>query len=158
MRLPAPALAESRNLVYNRPVQSGSIRTTPATPPSRLHGRGAGRVHSPPFVTGGSLSRKLPDACFARVPLPFAALLVVAAAILAAGCGEVTPSGIVRGEQLFENCYPCHGRNGAGSSFLSAPAIAGLPRWYIERQLLNFRSSMRGANPQDTEGARMRPM
>jgi cytochrome c oxidase subunit 2 len=92
------------------------------------------------------------------VPVSLVALLALAAASLAAGCGEVTPSGIVRGEELFENCYPCHGKGGGGNSSLGAPAIAGLPRWYIERQLLNFRSSMRGANPQDIEGARMRPM
>jgi len=95
------------------------------------------------------VSRKLPA-------LSLAAAL--AALCLLAGCGEVTPSGVARGEQLFENCYPCHGKTGAGNSTLGAPAIAGLPRWYIERQLLNFRSAMRGAHPQDMEGARMRPM
>ena len=85
-------------------------------------------------------------------------LAVLFAAGVLAGCGEVTPAGLARGQQIFDNCYPCHGKDGAGNSTLGAPAIAGLPRWYVERQLLNFKTSMRGANPHDMEGARMRPM
>jgi len=74
------------------------------------------------------------------------------------GCAQTPGPGMVRGEQIFDNCFPCHGHDGLGSTLLGAPAIAGLPRWYIERQLTNFKSSMRGADPHDMEGARMRPM
>ena len=87
--------------------------------------------------------------------LPFAALY--AAALLAA-CGQTPPPGLARGEILFGNCFPCHGKDGRGNELLGAPAIAGLPRWYVERQLHNFKTAMRGADPHDMEGARMRPM
>jgi cytochrome c oxidase subunit 2 len=79
-------------------------------------------------------------------------------ALLLAGCAQTPGAGLARGEQIFDTCYPCHGRNGLGNQVLGAPAIAGLPRWYVERQLQNFKSAMRGANPHDLEGARMRPM
>jgi cytochrome c oxidase subunit II len=87
--------------------------------------------------------------------LPFAALY--AAAVLV-GCGEIPAPGLARGKMMFDNCFPCHGKDGMGNALLRAPAIAGLQRWYIERQLKNFQSSMRGADPHDMEGARMRPM
>ena len=87
--------------------------------------------------------------------LPFAALL---AALWGMGCAQTPGPGLVRGQEIFDTCFPCHGHHGEGNALLGAPAIAGLPRWYIERQLANFRSSMRGADPHDPEGARMRPM
>ncbi len=87
--------------------------------------------------------------------LPFAA---VYAALLIAGCAETPGPGLARGEQIFDTCFPCHGKDGLGNESLGAPSIAGLPRWYVERQLQNFKSAMRGAHPHDMEGARMRPM
>lgn len=87
--------------------------------------------------------------------LPFAALYVAASL---AGCAETPGPGLARGKMMFDNCIPCHGADGYGNASLAAPAIAGLPRWYVERQLDNFKHSMRGADPQDMEGARMRPM
>jgi cytochrome c553 len=39
-----------------------------------------------------------------------------------------------------------------------APAIAGLPSWYVESQLIKFRTGVRGSHPDDIEGLRMRPM
>lgn len=87
--------------------------------------------------------------------LPFAAVL---AAGWLAGCAQTPGPGLARGEQIFDTCVPCHGKDGLGNASLGAPAIAGLPRWYLERQLTNFKTGMRGAHPQDMEGARMRPM
>ncbi len=87
--------------------------------------------------------------------VPFAALY---SAALLAGCATTPGPGLARGGQIYGSCVPCHGRDGLGSHTLGAPAIAGLPRWYLERQLQNFRSAMRGANPHDLEGSRMRPM
>ena len=87
--------------------------------------------------------------------LPFLALC---AASWMAGCAHTPGPGLARGEQIFDTCFPCHGHDGMGNTLVGAPAIAGLPRWYIERQLTNFKTSMRGANPHDLEGARMRPM
>jgi cytochrome c oxidase subunit 2 len=87
--------------------------------------------------------------------LPFIALC---AAAWVAGCAQTPPPGLARGKVLFTNCVPCHGERGLGNPSLDAPEIAGLPRWYIERQLIDFQTSMRGAHPQDSTGARMRPM
>ena len=76
---------------------------------------------------------------------------------LVAGCGQ-TQTKAERGASLFRTCTPCHGQNGGGNLELRAPAVAGLPEWYIERELDKFQHDIRGANPDDNEGARMRPM
>lgn len=73
------------------------------------------------------------------------------------GCAT-NPPGLARGRDVYTTCVPCHGANGGGNHELGAPAIAGLPQWYIETQLTNFQKAMRGAHPDDREGARMRPM
>lgn len=76
-----------------------------------------------------------------------------------AGCAERTPEqGIARGGELFDTCAPCHGPEGAGNQTLGAPAIAGLPQWYVENQLKAFENNWRGANPFDTVGIRMKSM
>jgi mono/diheme cytochrome c family protein len=41
---------------------------------------------------------------------------------------------------------------------LRAPAIAGLPDWYVVSELTKFKANIRGAHPDDNEGHRMRPM
>jgi cytochrome c553 len=76
----------------------------------------------------------------------------------AAGCAQTPGPGLAPGEQIFSNCMPCHGRDGLGNASLEAPEIAGLPQWYLERQLMDFKTSMRGTHPNDGAGARMRPM
>jgi len=63
-----------------------------------------------------------------------------------------------RGTQVFKLCSYCHGDHGEGNPTIGAPVIAGLPDWYIKRQLVNFRSGARGAHPRDTAGMRMYPM
>jgi len=68
------------------------------------------------------------------------------------------PVGIVRGEELFETCAPCHGPGAVGSPEIAAPAIAGLPQWYIEAQLQGFQAGYRGKHAGDLPGLRMRPM
>lgn len=77
---------------------------------------------------------------------------------LAAGCGNNASPGLSRGTELYDTCRPCHGNNGGGNEVLAAPAIAGLPRWYIVEQLTKFKGSLRGVHPDDMEGHRMRPM
>jgi cytochrome c553 len=62
------------------------------------------------------------------------------------------------GEQLYQNCAFCHGADGQGREEYGAPAIAGLDRWYVERQLDKFRNGVRGEHPDDVEGLRMRAM
>lgn len=86
-------------------------------------------------------------------------IALIAAAIgiaVIAGCG--TPSTADRGRQLYETCMPCHGVSGEGNLALRAPAIAGLPKWYLAAQLTKFKTDVRGAHPDDQEGHRMRPM
>lgn len=86
-------------------------------------------------------------------------IALIAATVLSvpvAGCGKMTVA--ERGRQLYDTCAPCHGAAGTGSLELRAPAIAGLPKWYVVAQLTKFKHDIRGAHPDDNEGARMRPM
>jgi cytochrome c553 len=86
-------------------------------------------------------------------------LLAVAAwAAFAAGCAQTHGPGLARGEQIYDTCTPCHGKEGFGNARVGAPEIAGLPKWYVVAQLTKFKGSMRGAHPDDDSGQRMRPM
>lgn len=82
----------------------------------------------------------------------------VGLAAVLAGCGTGQQTAATRGEQLFKTCVPCHGQDGGGNLALRAPAIAGLPDWYLRTELRKFAHDIRGAHPDDTEGHRMRPM
>lgn len=93
---------------------------------------------------------------FQRVYLiPLAALSIT---IVIAACGGTPEQGMARGEQIYDTCVPCHGNDGGGNQDLAAPAIAGMPQWYLEEQLTKFMAGTRGAHPDDSEGHRMRPM
>jgi len=72
------------------------------------------------------------------------------------GCWASPPT-LSRGEVLFDTCRLCHGSDGLGNPGLQAPAIAGLPKWYIEGQLEKFRAGIRGVHPDDAPGMLMRP-
>jgi cytochrome c oxidase subunit 2 len=72
-------------------------------------------------------------------------------AVLAAGDAA-------KGKALYNICAACHGANAEGTAMLNAPANAGQDPWYMTRQLKNFRAGIRGAHPDDTFGAQMRPM
>lgn len=63
-----------------------------------------------------------------------------------------------KGKALFGLCTQCHGPAGGGNQDALAPAIAGLPAWYVEAQLVKFRAGQRGLHAQDTGGLRMYPM
>ena len=73
-------------------------------------------------------------------------LLICSGAVLAAA----------NGDKLFASCTSCHGNKAEGNSGLNAPAIAGQDAAYLERQLRNFRSGLRGSHKSDTFGAQMR--
>ena len=77
--------------------------------------------------------------------------------LIAAACAK-PPLGMELGAELFETCAPCHGETGAGDPAIQAPAIAGLPQWYIESQLQSFQAGWRGKHAEDLPGLRMRPM
>ena len=72
--------------------------------------------------------------------------------------GPALAEDLERGEQLWALCTQCHGEDGIGNSEYLAPAIAGLPQWYSERQLDKFREGIRGKHFDDIAGMRMRPM
>ena len=76
--------------------------------------------------------------------------------------GRVKHSGVKgnvkKGESAYAVCATCHGANGQGNEALNAPKIAGLPDWYVERQLNNFKKGIRGVHPKDIYGQQMRPM
>jgi cytochrome c553 len=81
---------------------------------------------------------------------------VACALLLIAGAATAEDDG--RGEQLYALCAQCHGAEGQGNSTVLAPNIAGLAAWYVQGQLVKFRSGWRGLHPEDTGGMRMRPM
>ena len=87
----------------------------------------------------------------------FTGLMMLAlVSALAGGCAAPGPK--AHGAQLFKTCIPCHGVHGEGSLSLRAPAIAGLPDWYLTTEITKFQKDIRGAHPDDMEGHRMRPM
>jgi cytochrome c553 len=63
-----------------------------------------------------------------------------------------------RGQELFQLCATCHGTQGEGNEMYLAPAIGGMPLWYLEGQLSKFREGGRGTHFDDIQGMRMRPM
>jgi cytochrome c oxidase subunit 2 len=66
---------------------------------------------------------------------------------------------IKRGERAYQSiCGSCHGAKGKGNESMNAPRLSGLDDWYLKRQILNFKNSLRGAHPQDIYGAQMVPM
>lgn len=78
--------------------------------------------------------------------------------VAAAACNQAPTPGLARGEALFDNCAPCHGPQGHGTTQLAAPNIAGLPLWYVQAQLEKFQTAHRGYDPFDTTGIRMKSM
>ncbi|MDP1922731.1 MAG: c-type cytochrome [Myxococcales bacterium] len=86
-------------------------------------------------------------------------LSLTLATLATMGC--IRPDGAKKtlpGKELFAACASCHGDTGVGEATIAAPNIAGLPAWYVESQLVKYRSGIRGAHPEDLEGLRMRPM
>jgi len=65
---------------------------------------------------------------------------------------------LAAGQQLYATCATCHGQQAEGNQALSAPKLAGLQSWYLERQLDYFKTGVRGATEGDATGAMMAPM
>jgi cytochrome c553 len=89
-----------------------------------------------------------------------AAILAVVTALMAIGCEDPSPdkASLEYSQQLYGGCVQCHGENGEGNQEIGAPSIAGLPRWYVKRQLRGFQNGYRGWHPEDLAGKRMQPM
>ena len=62
------------------------------------------------------------------------------------------------GAALYTPCAVCHGVNGEGVYRQGGPKLAGQDGWYMKRQLQNFKNGIRGINPRDQWGTKMRPM
>lgn len=77
---------------------------------------------------------------------------------LAASTPKVITPDLKRGETLFTYCKICHGAEGQGTVLAKAPQIAGQDTDYLITQLKKFQSGVRGSNPNDVNGLRMRPM
>lgn len=85
-------------------------------------------------------------------------LLAVAAVVLGGCQAGAREDSANRGKELFATCSECHGEHGEGNYAIGAPNIAGMNQWYIETELHKFRAGVRGAQFDDVEGMRMRPM
>jgi cytochrome c553 len=87
---------------------------------------------------------------------------LAAMAVLVSACVGIARSAPAqltdRGEALFQLCASCHGPEAGGNRTFLAPAIAGMPEWYVAAQLRKFRSGLRGTHFDDLSGMRMRPM
>ena len=64
----------------------------------------------------------------------------------------------VIGKNSFVLCASCHGQQGEGNMAMNAPSLAGLPPWYIERQLKYYKQGIRGTHEKDQFGKQMAPM
>jgi cytochrome c peroxidase len=83
---------------------------------------------------------------------------LVAGLALSCAVTGVMADSLVPGRAEFDVCQACHGVSGQGTRDLGAPRIAGLDASYVERQLREFRSGTRGADPADVPGGQMRSM
>jgi cytochrome c oxidase subunit 2 len=59
------------------------------------------------------------------------------------------------GAAQYAVCAACHGAQGEGNQALNAPKLAGLPAWYLTRQLHNFKHGVRGGAPGDAIAGQM---
>jgi cytochrome c553 len=81
---------------------------------------------------------------------------VYAATAIAMAMAWAAAAQAATGQQTFAICAACHGARGEGNVATGAPAIAGQQLGYLQRQLSNFRSGLRGTHKDDTYGAQMR--
>tara|TARA_R110000744_G_scaffold87148_2_gene170250 strand:+ start:754 stop:1368 length:615 start_codon:yes stop_codon:yes gene_type:complete len=78
-------------------------------------------------------------------------LLIAGSASTLHASEAITPEGL-------EYCTVCHGSQLKGNENIKAPRLGGLSRWYIERQLNNFKQGIRGAHTNDVTGSEMQAM
>jgi cytochrome c oxidase subunit 2 len=62
------------------------------------------------------------------------------------------------GKASFAICASCHGQNGEGLLTANAPSIAGMPEYYLARQLNYYKKGIRGAHKDDSLGQSMAAM
>ncbi len=67
----------------------------------------------------------------------------------------VTGGDAAKGKEIYVACAACHGADGMGIEELSSPRVAGIPDWYIKRQIENFDKGIRGTHQADVFGHQM---
>jgi cytochrome c oxidase subunit 2 len=86
-------------------------------------------------------------------------LLAKYVASLPATKPEATLDGdATRGQALYVTCQACHGAQAEGLKALDGPRLTNTTDWYLLTQLKHFKDGIRGTNPKDATGMRMRPM
>ncbi len=93
-----------------------------------------------------------------RALLTFVTTAALAASGIALAPSNARAQDLERGAELFALCSQCHGDQGQGSRLALAPSIAGLEKWYVVKQLQNFKDGLRARHFDDLAGMRMRPM
>jgi len=106
-----------------------------------------------------------PDDVYGRQMAPMAAMLATDAAVdnvvahIQTFPDSASPHTIegdaAHGKELYTVCAYCHGAQGQGIQAMNAPRTAGMPDWYLARQLHNFKQGIRGAHPADYYGFQM---
>jgi len=110
--------------------------------PPVTHAAPAG--HAAP-AAGGSRSRLFAAVCFA------------AALATAPAMADDFPPDVTLAPEPYRYCAVCHGVELLGNRAVDAPKLAGLPAWYLSRQMEAFREGWRGTHPADVTGMEMRP-
>jgi cytochrome c oxidase subunit 2 len=68
------------------------------------------------------------------------------------------PGDIAAGQAAYAVCSACHGADAQGNAALHAPKLTGQSAIYLQRQLHNFKTEMRGTHALDVFGQQMAPM
>jgi cytochrome c oxidase subunit 2 len=90
--------------------------------------------------------------------MPLVALRWLVLTVLLTAAGAARADDSARGRELYTQCTVCHGGSAEGNRAVQAPALAGLPAWYVAQQLRSFRSGRRGSAESDVYGAQMARM
>lgn len=59
------------------------------------------------------------------------------------------------GAAQFAVCAACHGPQGQGNPAMNAPKLAGQSAWYLKRQIMSYKTGLRGVDAGDTFGQQM---
>lgn len=87
----------------------------------------------------------------------FSALLIATALTPASATADDFPPDVTLAPEPYRYCAVCHGVELVGNQAVDAPKLAGLPAWYLSRQMEAFRQGWRGTHPGDATGMEMRP-
>lgn len=87
-------------------------------------------------------------------PLLFAGICL---ATLSSAVVHADTRDLVMAPEPLRYCAVCHGVELIGNRAVDAPKLAGLPAWYLSRQMQAFRNGWRGVHEADVTGMEMRP-